>query len=211
MPARKSTKAGRAARGLYHSAKISDYRFRKVLWHFVRDDSATGTARATRLSVNSVSAIFRKLRVYFTEAGLFTDFYEGHDPLTHDSGLITTEHSLLAFHIARVRVHNGLKSPATEPDYHFAESHWRYHFHVMARERPSGEVHAMMFGHLMEIIRLCGPIGTRPANRRAGLMAIARQMDQRIAWLERNAPGFNDAALRSGLREAKAVQAHEPQ
>lgn len=49
-------------RPLYHSAKISEYRFRKVLWHFVRDHSASETARATGLSVNSVHAIFRKIR-----------------------------------------------------------------------------------------------------------------------------------------------------
>ncbi len=206
MSARKSAKTKRVSRPLYHSAKISEYRFRKVLMSFVRDQSATDTARACGLSVNAVVGIFRKVRVYFFEVALFTDFYEGGDPLAElDRESATYEHDLLTFHLARVRAKNGLKSPASEPDYHFAESHWRYHFHVMERDRPDAPIRDMMLAHLLEIIRICGPVGTKPVNRRAGLLAVMQQMDQRIAWLERNASGFISPARRDSLKDVRAM------
>jgi hypothetical protein len=205
MLSQKNAKARRASRPLYHSAKISDGRFRKVLGHFVYDHTAALTARETNLSANSVVAIFRKLRIYFTDIGQFTDFYEGQNPLAYDSDNPMFEKGLLAFHLRRVREKHGLKSPAHEPDYHFAESHWRYHFYVLSLERPSGQVHAMMFSHLLEIIRLCGPIGTRPVNRRAGLLAVMHQMEQRILWLERHGPGFRSAHLRNELKSIRSL------
>jgi hypothetical protein len=205
MPEDSTAKPRRRSRPLCHAAKISDYRFRKVLWHFVRDQSATDTASATHLSLNSVVSIFRKLRVFFWEVGLFTDIYEGQDPLTNHSNEPVFEKALLEFHFQRVRDRQGLKSPAHEPDYHFAESHWRFHFQVIMQERASAPVNAMMFSHLLELIRLCGPVGIRPRNRRAGMEAVMRQMDQRVLWLERNAPGFSATALRSIFREIRSL------
>lgn len=193
------------ARPLYHAAKISDYRFRRVLACFVCDHTATETAQRTGLSVNSVDATFRKLRVFFFEARLFTDIYDGADPTAHWGNDPAFEKALLEFHFARIRAHRGLKSPAHEPDYHFAESHWRYHFHVLARERTDAPVETMMFSHLLEIIRLCGPAGAKPRNHRAGIEAVLRQMDQRIAWLERNAPGFGTDARRRELRGIRGL------
>lgn len=197
-------KAARSSR-LYRSAKISDYRFRRVLGQFVLDASATDAARATGLSVNSTHAIYRKLRVFFYEVGLFIDFYRGRDPDTVDSGNPHFEFRLLEFHFARVRDKHGLKSPANEPHYHFAESCWRYDFKIIQNQRPSAPVHAMMLANLLELIRLCGPVGGPLRNRVAGLKAVARQIDQRIHWLERNAPGFADEVSRRGLREARAI------
>lgn len=196
-------KRKRRAKPLQHASKISNYRFRNVLEHFVRDHNANDSARATRLSANSVVGVYRKLRIFFYEAGLFTDIYEGQNPLDHQANEPRFEKALLEFHFARIRVHRGLKSPAHEPDYHFAESHWRFHFHVMAQERPDAPVEAMMLAHLLEIIRLCGPVGTRPANLRAGAEAIRRQTDQRVLWLERNAPGFATPERRSALRNIR--------
>lgn len=199
-------KRKRRARPLYHSAKISDYRFRKVLWHFVRDHTASETAHATKLSVNSVHAIFRKLRVYFFEAGLFMDFYGGIDPEDYESDNPLFEFQLLEFHFRRVQDKKGLRSPTNEPPYHFAESCWRYDFKVMMDERASEQVYAMMLSHLVEIIRICGPIGRKPENRKAGIRAVFRQMDQRILWLERNAPGFGSADMRARLKAIRAIQ-----
>jgi len=201
----KSQKRSRAVT-LYRSAKISDYRFRKVLEQFVRDSSATGAAQATRLSVNSVHAIYRKLRVFFFEVGLFMDFYEGQDPAEFVSDNPLFERDLLAFHLERIRDKRGLHSPSSEPPYHFAESCWRYDFKVLREQRPSEAVYAMMLSHLAGIIRLCGPVGATPRHRLAGLAAVARQIDQRILWLERNAPGFSDGDLRAGLRTARAIE-----
>lgn len=198
-------KPRRRRRPLYHSAKISEYRFRKVLWHFVRDHSASETARATGLSVNSVHAIFRKIRVYFWEVGLFRDFYEGVDPLEFVGDEQATEYEVLGYHLQRHREKHGFRSPTSEPPYHFAETYWRYHYLVMIRERPSDTIYDMMPSHLIEMIRLCGPVGTKPGNFRAGLRVILRQMDQRMAWLERNAPGYTDSHQRATLREIQDI------
>lgn len=185
---------------LYKSAKISDYRFRKVLWAFVCDASATEAAQATGLSVNSVHAIFRKIRVFFFEAGLFQDYYGGQDPVSFQSANPFFEKKLLKFHFGRIGAKQGLKSPDNEPPYHFAESCWRFDFKVMAEQRQSDHVLQMMQAHLLEIIRLCGPIGAPPRNKEQGLLAVLRQADQRILWLERNAPGYTDQAKRAELR-----------
>lgn len=172
---------------------------------FTLDETVAATARKTGLSTNSVAALFQKLRAFFFEVGLFTDIYDGRDPLEVDIDNPQFEQDLLEFHFARVRDKRGLGARAGEPDYHFAESHWRYHFHVLARQRASGDIHAMMFAHLLELIRLCGPVGATPVNRRAGILAIARQMDQRIAWLERNALNFRPADQRDALRAVRAL------
>lgn len=167
MPKSATVKRKKAKR-LYHSAKISDYRFRKVLRCFAQDRSARDTARETGLSINSVASLFHKLRVFFTELKLFSDLYEGKDPSDFEPGMELYERALLEFHFQRVRAKHGLNSPMDEPDYHFAESCWRYHYKVMADQRASDQLPTMMFNHLLELIRLCGPVGKTPVNRRAG-------------------------------------------
>jgi hypothetical protein len=205
MPLRRIRKAGRTGRKLRHAAKISDYRFRKVLWHYVRDHSAAQAARETGVSTNSVSAIYRKLRVFFFEVGLFTDIYQGQDPCTFESEDLTFERDLITYHLERMRGMRRAKCPADEPDYHFAESHWRFHFQVLLGQRASEEVYAMMLTHLAEIIRLCGPVGQKPSNLGAGLMAVVRQMDQRILWLERNGPEFRSDERRAELKSIRGL------
>jgi len=195
--------ASNSKRRLYRSTKISDYRFRRVLDSFARDDSASDAARATGLSVNSVHALYRKLRIFFFECGLFLDFYDGHDPESFDSGNPHFEKALLEFHLRRYGDKHGFRSPGSEPHYHFAESCWRFDYYMMELERPSGDVHAMKLAHLLELIRLCGPVGAAPRNRQAGLRAVLRHADQRIEWLRRNAPGFR--AHRDDLAEAIAI------
>lgn len=198
----KSTKVA-SKNPLYHGSKISEYRFRGVLEQFVLDSSATDAARATGLSVNSVHAIYRKLRVFFFDVGLFMDFYEGADPLEFVSDNPAVEQRIIAFHLERVRTRRGLRSPSNEPPYHFAESCWRYDFKVLDEERSSSLVQAMMLAHLVELIRLCGPVGGPLRNRVQGIEAVARQIDQRIVWLERNAPGFSEPGTRAALRSAR--------
>ena len=166
----------------------------------MRDHSATETALATRLSVNSVQAIFQKLRIYFFEVRLFMDFYDGDNPESYESDNPLFEFHLLEFHFQRVRDKMGLRSPSTEPPYHFAESCWRYDFKVMMDERSSGNIYTMMESHLLEIIRCCGPIGRPPSNIATGARLIERQFKQRVLWLERNAPGFNTPERRAVLR-----------
>lgn len=198
-------KPKRSSAPLYRAAKISDYRFRKVLAQFVADATVAEAAAATGLSANSVAGIFRKLRTFFFEAGLFTDIYGGADPTTHWENEPQFEKALLEFHFGRVRRHRGLPPKPGEPDYHFAESHWRYHFEILKDQRGSDQVEAMMLAHLSEIIRLCRPVGGPPRNRRAGYLAVIRQMDQRIAWLERNAAGFSSLDLRNLLAKVRRL------
>lgn len=202
----KKAKPKRRVRPLYHSAKISDYRFKKVLWHFVRDYTAAETAKGTGLSVNSVHAIFRKLRVYFYEVGLFQDFYEGRDPMAVETRMPDFEYDLIDYHLKRYGEKHGFKSPSAEPHYHFAESHWRYDFEIMRRERNSDAVYDMMMAHLIEIIRICGAVGSKPTNQQVGLHTVLKQIDQRIAWLERNSSRFGADYLRDMLLEAREIR-----
>ncbi|WP_442092012.1 hypothetical protein [Rhizobium brockwellii] len=201
MPKARKTKTRRAAKPLYHSAKISDYIFRKILWHFVRDHTATETARETRLSLNSVAAIFAKLRVYFTEAGLFSDpvkigMFDDNEEF---------EMRFLEFHIGRVKEKRGLRSPLNGPDYHVCESHWRLHYMMMMEGRGTDAVHAMMFSHLLEIILCCGPVGLAPIRRREGLQLASKHFNHRLLWIERNAVGFKDQRLRRELQDIRKL------
>jgi hypothetical protein len=204
MPKARKTKTRRAAKPLYHSAKISDYIFHKILLHFVRDHTATETARDTRLSV---AAIFTKLRVYFTEAGLFSD--PGKIGMFNDNEEF--EMRFLEFHIGRLQEKRGLRSAnGGGPDYHICESHWRFHFYVLMIQRPSETIHAMMLSHLLGIIRICGPVGIKPINQKGGLLAVFRQMDQRILWLQRNARDYSSLEVRRGLREIHSIKPFDP-
>lgn len=165
-------------------SKISDYRFRRVLGQFVRDVTSTEAAAATGLSINSVHGMFRKLRVFFFEVGAFQDYYAGEDPETLHPIDPEFERDLIAFHLARFGKRRGLKSPSNEPPYHFAESCWRYDFHLMMEQRPSEAVYAMMQRQLLELIKLCGPIGAQPRNRLDGITAVMRHTDERIDWFQ---------------------------
>jgi len=194
-------------RKLYHSAKISDYRFKKVLWHFVLDDLNADAAKATGLSINTVQDIFQKLRVFFHETETFRSIYP--------EGVLATEVELedeelefliLELHLARWRRKRGMRSPISGPDYHFAESCWRYWYLRLARLGGEEAIHRMMYAHLLEIIKICGPVGRKPVNYKAGLLALSRQMDQRMFWLERNSPEFRSAAHRQTLRELRSIQ-----
>jgi hypothetical protein len=190
---------------LHRAPKISDYRFRRVLEQFVHDAPATEAAKATGLSINSVHALYRKLRVFFFEVGAFQDFYAGADPETYQSEDPGFERALLSFHLARYARRHGLKSPATEPPYHFAESCWRYDFYLMMQERPSEAVFAMMQRHLLELIKLCGPIGAVPRKRLEGIQTVMRHADERIDWFRRNAPSMRDDQSRAELSAARAI------
>lgn len=208
MPGQAKRKRPRSAKPLYRSSKISERTFRHVLEHFAHDRSATETAKLTGLSLNSVAAIFHKLRVFFFEAGLFRDFYETlkyGGEITIDDEI--AEMKLLELHFRRMAAKRGLHDrTGGEPDYHLAESFWRLGYSVMAQQRPTETVHAMMYSHLLEVIRICGPVGSRPTKRRQGLLAVMRQMDQFTLWLERNAPEFSSERQRQELREIRLIQ-----
>lgn len=187
------------------ASKISAPVFRAVLKEFARDSTIAETAARTGLSANSIAALFGKLRVFFHAVGLFTEYPAQALFGTADENP-EYELELLTFHLKRIRAKRGLKIRPGQPDYHFAESHWRFQYHMMTRQRADAPVHAMMAAHLLELIRLCGPVGAPPVNRTAGLMTIARQMDQRLLWLERNAPSFKSPEDRAMLRDIWKIQ-----
>ena len=201
------TRAGRPkrkarAKRLYRGAKISDYQFLKVLWHFALDSSAARASSQIDLSTNSITALYAKLRLFFAEVGLFTDpgrigMFDGNEEF---------ERRFLAFHLSRVSDKRGMRSPQDGPDYHMAESHWRFHFHMLMTQRQTESVHAMMMAHLTELVRLCGPVGTKPVNPMSGSLALLRQMDQRALWLERNALDFRSPEQRAELQSILAIQ-----
>lgn len=194
----------RASNRLYRSAKISEYQFTRVLWAFAQDEAATQAANHIDLSVNSITAIYGKLRRYFYETGLFVDIYQGNDP--RDGSALADEEfelRLIEFHISRAADKRGIDDAPEGPAYHFAESHWRFHYAVMNEGRPSEALHRMMFAHLLEMIRCCAPVGAPPINRKAGLELAVRQMDQRILWMERNSTEFRDPNERTELRKIR--------
>jgi hypothetical protein len=192
-------------RRLFRAAKISDYRLKRVVQQFARDASATDAARATGISINAAHELYRKLRVFFFDVGLFVDYYGGLDALAFQGDDLRFEHALLSYHLKRYGEKRGFKSPSDQPHYHFAESHWRFHFTVLMGERPSEAVYFMMQRHLMELIRACGPIGTTPRNRAIGLRIVLRQADERIEWLRLNGPRFR--SYRQELAEVLAIPA----
>ncbi|MBR2689341.1 MAG: hypothetical protein IKE42_15950 [Aquamicrobium sp.] len=201
-PAARNDKPKRSKAPLYRAAKISDHRFRRVLASFVHDHTVSETAQLTRLSANAVEQIFRKLRVFCFEGRLFMDFYNGQNPLEVSGPRSAHELALIRFHLARTESKRGLKQPLTEPPYHFAESGWRYEYHVLVRERPSGAeaVRAMMLRHLIQFIRAYGPVGARKRDEIAGRFAVLDQIGERARWLQRNAPGFSDRDMRQELQ-----------
>ncbi|PSM16682.1 hypothetical protein [Nitratireductor sp. StC3] len=203
-------KPGRRTRRLYHSAKISDYQFKKVLWQFTLDHSAAEAASHVRLSANSISAIYAKLRRFFFDYRLFSDPYKGGDPRDgfDVEGYEDIEHLLLTFHLKRVSEKRGqLDSRMDAPDYHFAESNWRFDYHAMKADRGPDLVHKMMFENLLEFIRRFGPVGARrkPGFREwlEGRRLALEQLDRRIVWLERNSTRFRDPSARDELRRMR--------
>jgi hypothetical protein len=210
MKAPRKSKTKRSPNRLYHSAKISSYQFKKVLWRFVLDEPASEAAHHVKLSTNSISAIYTKLRRFFFDLDLFRDLYAGGDPRDgiFAEGYEDVEHLILAFHLKRVAEKRGqLNAAMDEPDYHFAESNWRFDFHVMMTERGDEPARAMMYRNLLEFIQRFGPVGSPRAPSpqiRAQARALAsEQFNRMILWLERNSVKFRDADDRAELRSLR--------
>lgn len=190
---------------LYSSAKISEYHFRKLLWHFVRDHTATETAKSVKVSINSIAAIFAKLRRYFFAVNLFTDFHKGGDPRdgSGDPDKDEYEFRLIDFHLKRAAAKRMNSDEWGEP-YNFAESHWRFHYWILEQQRPSEAIHDMMMAHLLEVIRACGPVGRKPTNPDAGAALAEAHLNQRLLWLERNSPDYRSPEKRQAIQEIRS-------
>jgi|GEM_PF-2072872 len=212
MPSGANAKRRPRTKPLYFSAKISDYHFKRVLWSFTLDRSAAEAAREMRLSANSITAIYGKLRKFFFDHGLFRDPYNGGDPRDGLAveGYADIEHLMLAFHLKRVKEkHGSLDAPLKGPDHHFAESVWRFDYHNIKAERGPDLVHRMMYEHLMQFVRRFGPVGARgPIPARVynqGLDLAFAQLDQVLLWLERNSVRFRVPEERAALRQLREL------
>lgn len=207
MAKSEKAKPKRRSKPLYFSAKISDYQFRKVLWHFVLDDPVAVAAKHIDLSANSINAIYIKLRVFFTELGVFEDIYKGGDPrdgTEKGEDFEGFEYRLLSFHLQRVKDKRRQRDTSLdEVDYNWCESYWRFHYSVLTDGRPSNAVQRMMYVHLLAHIRLSGPVGSRPQNLSESVDLNQKHLNQRLLWLERNAPAFRDKGSRIKLRELR--------
>lgn len=203
------SKTAKAANRFYRAAKISEYQFKRVLWAFVQDEPVAEAARHIALSANSINAIYTKLRKFFFEYGLFRDLYKGGDPRQGLStpGFEDVEHLILLFHLKRVKEKRGkLDSAMDAPDYHFAESNWRFDFHDLKKERGPDAVYRMMYANLLEFIRRFGPVGGPPptsAQFREGRVLALEQLDRMILWLERNSVKFRSPEERQALRQLR--------
>ncbi len=195
---------------MYFAAKISNYQFKRVLWHFVLDDSATEAARHVRLSANSITSIYAKLRTFFFDLGVFRDPYAGRDPREGYTveGYEDIELMRLRFHLGRAAKKRGrLDAPLLGPDHHFAESQWRFDYEMLAEERGRQAVQPVMYNDLMTFIRRFGPVGKpEPFSakaRRDALMLNDKQLDRTILWIERNSAHFRDPKDRAELRDIR--------
>jgi hypothetical protein len=200
------------ANRFYHSAKVSEYQFKRVLWAFILDQPVAEAAKRIAISANSINAIYAKLRLFFTEIGLFEDIYRGGDPADgteygdDDEDAIRYEHAVLGFHLKRAKAKRRQKPTVIgEPDYNWGESVWRFNYSVLTNGRESPAIYRMMYAHLLAHIRLSGPIGLPPKKCKDSARLECHQLDQRILWLERNAPDFRDEAARAELHEIRDI------
>lgn len=195
------------ANRFYHSAKISEYQFKRVLWSFVLDEAVADAAKHIDLSANSINALYGKIRRFFTELGVFEDIYRGGDPksgMPEGEDLEGFEHQLIGFHLQRVKDKRRMKpTNLDEVDYHWCESFWRFQYNVLKGDRASDAVSRMMFAHLLAQIRLCGPVGLPAQRRKEGLLLNVHHLNQRLLWLERNAPAYRDPDSRVALRDIR--------
>ena len=188
MVRKPKSQVARPANRFYRAAKVSEYQFKRVLWSFVVDEPVAQAARRIRLSANSINAIYTKLRVFFTELGVFVDIYKGGDPkFGTDRGkdLEGFDYRLLTFHLQRDSAKRRMKGTAIEEiDYNWCESNWRFDYQVLVMCRPDALIHRMMYGHLLAFIRACGPVGHAPRHREKAAPLLRQHFEQGLLWLE---------------------------
>ena len=195
---------------LYRGGKISEHRFRKVLRAFAGDTPPSTLAGQMRLSLNSIAAIYQRLRAHYVKIGVFRDFYRDdyppgaavNEPVQEFEAY---ERALLAFHLRRVSDMRGIKPQPAGIDHHFCESCWRFRFVPFFEGRPDESVHGMMFDELLTYVRVGGPIGTPTPNLQAVREIQLELLDRRVSWLERSSPEFKPEALRASLRDIRRL------
>jgi hypothetical protein len=182
---------------LCHAAKISDYRFKRLLRCFVEDVSATEAASRLGLSVGSVNAIYRKLRAFLAETSLFDNLYEI-DPTPPPEA----ELQYIRFHLARVGRKRGIAPDDLSHDLHFRESCWRYECQLLSGF-GARSVQDMMYQDILALIRRCGPVGRPVRNPLAAYKYLLERNERIAAWLQRNSAELRDPRHREQLRRIR--------
>lgn len=159
----------------------------------MRDHTVAETATATKLSANSINAIFQKIRVYLSEVHFYWPLLaykfesEKDDPDAYHN-------FIMQFHRERIALKRGLKPSDEKSDYHILESFWRFDYHLLVSQRRTHaeEVYGMMLRDLIALIRICGPIGSKPGKIWHGRSLLLKQHRKRALWLVRNGPDFQE-------------------
>ena len=181
-----------------------------MLWHFVVESTVSQAADATGLSRNSIAAIYSKLRKYFVDCGLF------HLPsvLRDEFTRLDPEWAhLMEYHRMRIAEKRGVRK-TNEFDYHLAETCWREEYKAVMMERPSKGVYEMMNRNLLQVIRLCGPVGKANPNKASGLLAYLYHSRELSLWLQRNVPeyeGIYDQQIEDERRFLDQIYAQNPE
>lgn len=190
---------------LYRGGKISEYRFRRVLRAFAADTPPSKLAEQMRLSLNSITTIYQRLRIHYVKIGVFRDFYRDDNPdgasdVEAIAAFEAYEQALLAFHLQRVSRMRGIKPEPGLVDHHFCESCWRFGFQPFFENRLAEPVHEMMFNELATYLKAGGPVGTPSPNLKAIKGHQLAFAEKRATWLGRNAVAFSSPDLRAKLR-----------
>ncbi len=198
---------GRGAEPLnryYVAAKISEYQFKKLLWNFAHDISPTETSRHMRLSLNSVNAIYMKIRRYFVELGHFPDIQVDQEELEFsDEIAVDSDEAFIRFHRNRMSRKYGLVKNADIHGLHRCESCWRYVNLELLNDGRDTNIPRMMYRDLIALIRICGPLGSPITNLDKALEYRRQRVEQRLLWLQRNSTRHKSVELRALLTRLK--------
>lgn len=178
---------------LYRGGKVSENQFRKIVRGFALDLPGAWIAEDHGISSNTVQSIYRKLRVFFVEAGLFPLADEGPEG-SENFGDAPEAYSkgLAEFHRLRMLHKRGIRGSSLDKSYHLAESRWRLHYNYL--QFKGVENFADLLEHdLLMVLELCGPLGGRPDNvdalpsimqQQAEVRETARQNAESRLWRE---------------------------
>lgn len=195
---------GKPANRFYRGGKISEYQFRRILAGFAADLPPSQLASRMTLSLNSIAAIYQRLRAHYVRIGVFRNFYEDLEDPT-DTASESYELELLEFHRARIGRMRGVKADPVGSDHHFRESCWRFQVEPFFEGRAPETVHAMIFAELFAYLKFGGPIGADTPDMLAIRQCQLQFLDRRVAWLERSSVEFSADDVRQSLKAIRSL------
>ncbi len=198
-PAKRKQKRRRSR--LYASSKISEYQFKKVLWHFACDDTASEAARHVRLSINSINAIYTKFRSFFIEARLFMSIY---DILGDEQIEPEYEEALMGFHFLRIGEKQGLRKKSAHMQ-HFAESCYRFDRRMAVDRGESENLNRIIYQEMLSLIRTAGPVGKPVSDPLAALEMVLELQDAQLTRMERFTHAYSSEETRAFIKTMREL------